>query len=324
MVLVFFILRPLIYIIVLSLVCVTVFEPVHKKALYILHHKGLAALCTTIAILVVILVPFIFLGIKVFEQAQQFFLIVGSEKDVFASITNNLLDSLYKYVPFGKNLSVDIEQYVGQGSVWLLDHLGYVFGSATKLLFNFLMFAVITYYVLKDGSTFKKSIINLSPLTNEDDEAIFKKVKVAINSIIKGNLAVAFIQGLLTAIGFALFGVPNFMLWGVVATVAALIPSIGTAIVLIPGVVFVFMTKNVFLALGLLAWGAVVVGLIDNMLRPIFIGRGIKVHPLIVFLSVIGGIIFLGPIGFLLGPLAISLLFALLDIYLVWRNNELS
>lgn len=314
----FFILRPLMYVIVLALVCAVVFEPIHQKMLYLLRNKqGLAALVTTTIIITTILVPFIFLGIKVFGEAQQFyfFLMTEGTKDAFMNISNNLLNSFHSYFPFGQEFSIDADQYIKQGLAWSLNHFGYVFGSITKLLFNFLIFLIITYYVLKDGLKFKKVIINLSPLTDDNDEIIFKKIKMAINSVVRGSLVVAFIQGVLIAIGFVLFGVPNATLWGIAATVASLVPGVGTAIISIPAVTYVFLTGNTFLAFGLLAWSIVVVGLVDNFLRPILIGKEIKIHPLIVFLSVIGGIIFFGPIGFLLGPLTISFLFAVLDIY---------
>lgn len=321
----FFILRPFLYVIILALVCAAIFEPIHKKIIYILQNRqGLAALATTTAIVIIILIPFIFLGIKVFGELQQFYSFIARNggKDSFINVFNGLISSFQEYFPLGQKFSIDIDQYVKQGSVWLLNHLGYIFGSTTKLLFNFFIFLIVTYYVFKDGPKFKKVVINLSPLADDDNEAIFKKIKVAINSIIKGSLIIAFIQGILTAVGFALFGVPNVMLWGAVAMIASLIPGIGTAIVLIPAVIFIFLTKNAFLAFGLLAWGIVVVGLIDNILKPKLIGQGMKVHPLIVFLSAIGGIIFLGPVGFLLGPLTISLLFALLDIYISLRDNR--
>ena len=325
LILVFFILRPFIYVIILALVCAIFFEPVHKKILHFLrNNRVLAALITTAIIVIIILLPFIFLGVKIFQEAQQFFLIVGSEKDDFANISNSLISSFQKNVPFGQMFSIDIEQYVRQWSGWLLSHLAYLFGSITKLAFNFLLFIIITYFALKDGAKLKRTIIDLSPLSNHDDEAIFKKIKIAIHSVIKGSLVIAFIQGILIAIGFALFGIPNATLWGIAATLASLIPGIGTAIVSIPALVFLFFKGKLLMLFGLLVWSFVVVGLIDNFLRPILIGQDIKIHPLIVFLSVIGGIVFFGPIGFLLGPLAVSLLFVLFDIYISLRKDGLN
>ena len=99
------------------------------------------------------------------------------------------------------------------------------------------------------------------------------------------------------------------------AAIAALIPSVGTALVFVPAIILLFISGQIFAAFGLLLWGALAVGLIDNFLGPKLIGRGMHLHPLLVLFSVLGGIVFFGPIGFVLGPIILSLLFALLDIY---------
>ncbi|OGZ69485.1 MAG: hypothetical protein A3D44_03645 [Candidatus Staskawiczbacteria bacterium RIFCSPHIGHO2_02_FULL_42_22] len=321
----FFVLRPIMYATILALVCAIVCYPVHQKILHLAgNRQRLAALVTTLLIVVIVLVPLIFLGIKVFAEAQQLYLFLarGTGKHALVNISEGLLHGLKNYVPFGQWASADIDQYVQQGLRWLLNHLGYIFGSAAKLLLNFFIFIMVVYYALKDGHMFKKGLMELSPLTADENAVILKKINLAIHSVIKGSLIIALIQGILTGIGFALFGVPNAMLWAILATITSLIPGIGTTIVLLPAVAFVFATKSIFLALGLLAWGGFLVGLIDNFLKPNLIGKGAHIHPLIIFLSVLGGIAFLGPIGFLLGPLTISILLALLEIYTSWRNNQ--
>ena len=173
------------------------------------------------------------------------------------------------------------------------------------------------YYLLKDGQKLKRAAIEYSPLANIDDEMILKKLELAIGSVIKGNFTIAFIQGILAFIGFTIFGVPNAILWGAAAAVAALIPSVGTALVLLPAVALLFLSGQLFPAVGLLLWGMLAVGLIDNFLGPKLIGRGMKLHPLLVLFSVLGGLVFFGPVGFLLGPIILSLLFALLHIYFI-------
>lgn len=95
----------------------------------------------------------------------------------------------------------------------------------------------------------------------------------------------------------------------------ALIPSIGTSIVLVPAIIFLFATGMPIHAFGLLIWSAIIVGTIDNVLNPILVGRGVNIHPFFILLSVLGGITFFGPIGFMLGPMILSFLFTLLDIY---------
>jgi len=184
------------------------------------------------------------------------------------------------------------------------------------------IFLVALYYLLKDGQKLKVAIIALSPLSDTDDETISQKLRGAINAVMKGSLLIAFIQGVLTSAGFAIFGVPNAILWGSVAVIAALIPGIGTALVLIPAILFLFITGEMFSGVGLIVWGVVAVGLVDNFLGPKLVGHGMQLHPLIILLSVFGGIGFFGPIGFLLGPLAISLLFVLIDIYFSLKTRK--
>lgn len=308
LVLTFFVFSPFLYALILASVFAVVVQPLHQKILASVRNRpGIAAMCTSVVIVIVILVPLVFLGIQIFGEAHQLYssLTDGAGK-------NNILD-IFKSLA-GK-FSIDIDQYLKQGLSLLIQNLGAVFSNFAKLFVSSFIFLITLYYLLKDGQRLKKTFIALSPLTDTDDETIFKKLESVVNSVVKGNLTIALIQGGLTALGFAIFGVPNAVLWGTVTAITALIPGIGTALVLIPAIIFLFLSGETPSAFGLLAWGVIAVGLVDNLLGPKLIGRGMQLHPLIVFLSVIGGLIFFGPLGFLLGPLTISLLVVLFDIY---------
>ena len=197
-----------------------------------------------------------------------------------------------------------------------MENLSAVFSNVAKTTLGIFIFLIALYYLFKDGLKLKEAVVAFSPLKNTDDETIFTKLSSATNSVVKGTLLIALIQGILTAIGFIIFGIPNATLWGSLATITALIPSVGTAIILLPSILYLFSIGNVFSALGLLIWGIVVVGLVDNLLRPKLIERGIRIHPFLILLSTLGGISLLGPIGFLLGPIILSLLAVLFQIYL--------
>jgi len=322
----FFIFRPFLYALILATVFATVFQPVYQKIVGLVRgRQGLAALFTILIVVVCIFTPLIFLGIQIFQEAQQLFFSftdTGSVgKDAVLSIFNGLVDTIKNYFPSTQGFSINIDQHIKQGLSWLLQHFGVIFGSLAKVALGSFIFLISLYYLLKDGHRLKEFLVSLSPLADTDDETVFKKLELAVNSVVKGNLTIAFTQGALTAIGFAIFGVPNAVLWGTVATITALIPGIGTALVLTPAIIFLFFTSGLFHGFGLLAWGIVAVGFIDNFLGPKLIGRGTQVHPLIVLLSVLGGLSFFGPVGFLLGPLTISLLFALFDIYFSLRTR---
>ena len=314
----FFIFRPFLYALILAIVFTVVFQTLHQKILaFTGNNRGLAALATTIAIVMFIMLPLIFVIVQILQEAQQAYysLTEGTDNQTILTISKKLTEDFQKFFPAIKEFSIDINQYLKQGLSWLVQHLGTVFSSVIKMIVSAFIFIVALYYLLKDGDKLKKGIVALSPLADIDDETIFKKLELAVSSVVRGNLTIAFIQGILTTIGFTVFGVPNAVLWGTVAAVAALIPGIGTALVLTPAIIYLFISGDLFSAFGLLAWGMLAVGLVDNLLGPKLLGRGMELHPLVVFLSVLGGIGFFGPIGFLLGPLTLSLLFALLDIY---------
>jgi len=177
------------------------------------------------------------------------------------------------------------------------------------------IFFIALYYLLRDGKRMRQTLIKLSPLDDCDDEGVFLRLERSINSIIKGNLVIALIQGVLTAIGFSLFGVAHAVLWGTAAAMAALVPGVGTSLIFIPAVAYLFFIGTTIPAAGLLVWGLLAVGLIDNLLGPRLIGRGMQIHPLLVLLSVLGGLFLFGPAGVFLGPLSLAFLFAVLSIY---------
>ena len=314
----FFIFKPFLFALILAIIFATVFEPVHKKILRIVRGRNaFAALLSSIAILTIVIVPLIFLGAQIFRETTQLYssLVLSGGTTELSRSVNNALQSLTRFSPIPITFSVDVNHYVQQGIQWLLQNLGSLFASVTKILLDIFVFLIALYYSFKDGHKLKRAVIALSPLQDVHNERIFNKLAIAINSVIKGNFVVALVQGLLTAIGFFIFGVPNIVLWGSVAAVAALVPGVGTSLVLIPGVLYLFFIGNLASAVGLLIWGMLVVGLIDNFLRPKLVEREVRIHSLLILLSILGGIGFFGPIGFLLGPLVLSMFFALFEIY---------
>jgi len=218
-------------------------------------------------------------------------------------------------LPGVNEISFDLNQYLKQGAAWLIQNFAAIFSNFAGALLNFFIFIVAFYYLLKDGQKLKKIIIDVSPLTDIEKETILNKLKLSVNSVIKGNLVIAVIQGILTSMGLTIFGVPNAILWGMAAAITSLIPGIGTSLVILPAILYLFLKGQPVNAAGLIIWGVVAVGLIDNFLGPRLIGKGMRLHPLLVILAVLGGAAFFGPIGFLLGPLTLSLFLTLFDIY---------
>lgn len=319
----FFILSPFLASVTLAAIFAVVLNPLYERLLKVFgNRKAISALSTVIITILCILAPLAILGTQIFKEALQVYgsiTEVNSTQNMLVTVINSLGKIAEDFLPgsgfFFNNLSTNVDIYVKQGFTWLINHFGTAVSSASSLLLSFFIFLISFYYLLIDGLKLKQEIIKLSPLDDSDDKVVFDRLKSAVDSVVKGSLLIALIQGVLTAVGFTLFGVPNAVLWGTLTMIAALIPGIGTALVLFPAVLYLFIVGSTLSALGLIAWGLFAVGLIDNMLYPKLVGRELKMHPLIVLLSVLGGLAFFGPIGIFLGPITISLLFAFIYIY---------
>lgn len=314
----FLIFKPFLYALFLAIAFATIFAPIHTKALRLTHnHSSIAAGISTLIVLLVVIIPIALLSVQIFHEATQLYstLVNNTESGALSRTISTVLDNVNTILPVPIEFSVDINQYTQQGLSWLLQNIGPLFTNAAKAAMGTFIFLIALYYLFKDGDKLKNAIVSLSPLQDNYDELIFKRLDIAINSVVKGNLTVSLVQGTLTAVGFALFGVPNVVLWGSTAAIASLIPGFGTSLVIIPGVIYLLATGQVWAGVALLTWGVTAVGLVDNFLGPKVAEKGMRLHPFIILLSILGGLSFFGPLGFLLGPLTISLLFALFEIY---------
>ncbi|PKL36745.1 hypothetical protein CVV38_02485 [Candidatus Peregrinibacteria bacterium HGW-Peregrinibacteria-1] len=322
MVLVYFIAKPFFGPLILAAVFAFLFQPVYQKlSHYFKNRKSLAAFATTLLATIFILIPIALLVTQIFKESSQLYQSLVNGGGGFEASIRDLLDKARAAFPILGDFELDFGQYAKQILEVMVQNLGAVFSSFAKILLNTFIFLIAFYFFLKDGSRLKNYLVDLSPLNDTDDELIVSRLKDGVSATVKGNLTIGLIQGVLTGIGFAIFGVPNAALWGGVAAIAAFIPGLGTALVITPAVVFLFLTGNTFGGVGMLAWGVTAVGMVDNFLGPKLVGRGMHLHSLAVFIAVLGGMAFFGPLGFILGPLAVSVCLALIDIYFALKNK---
>lgn len=322
-VLAFFIFAPFLNALFLAVIFATTFAPVHKRILAVTReNRGLSALLAMMFVLVVLVVPVTFLSIQIFKESTTLYSSLVDNGGT-VGLTRGAEDAVRSlgitFLPAG---SLDLSQYMKQGLSFLIQHLGTVFSNVAKIMVDIFVLLIALYYLFKDGHALKKSVIAMSPLQDIYDESIFRKLELAINGVVRGSIAVGLVQGVLTAIGLTFFGVPNPVLWGSVAAIAALIPGVGTSVVLIPCILFLFFNGATVPSAGLFIWWVVAVSLVDNVLGPKIVGKGAQLHPFLILLSVLGGVSFFGPLGFLFGPLALSLLFAFLEVYSSIRKKR--
>jgi len=313
-ILTFFVFQPFLPVLALAAIFAVILRPLYIRFLALYRGRETpAALSVIFLVLLGIILPVTFLGSRIFVESKALFSSMGEEGGI---ISNNPFLTLEENIRHTfPHVSLDITKYSDQLLAWASAHIGeFVFGTVS-LLFSIFLFTIALFFFFKRGKKYVEAVVGLSPLPDEHDTKILTSIESTINSVIKGTLFIALIQGTLVGIGFTVFGISNAVLWGTIAAFCALIPGVGTALVVVPGVLYLVLMGQVPAAIGLGSWGAVVVGLVDNLLIPFFYGKGIEVDPLFVLFAVLGGLLFFGPLGFIFGPIVLSLFIALIHIY---------
>jgi len=309
----FFIFRPFWIVLVLgasiSIILYPVYAWLNKKHL----PNWLAALITLFFFIIVLCIPLFGIGSIVLDQSQNFYHSIINNNGNAGPLISSIGSKINHVLP--KGMSFNINEGVSSFVSFLTNNIANIFNATVSALFSFVLLLLAIFYFLKDGEGWKKALLKLSPLSGVADQKILDRLTQTINGVIKGYLLIAFIQGTLMGIGLTIFHVPNPAIWGVVAGIASIIPPFGTAIVSVPAVIFLFITGHTGLAIGLLIWAVLVVGMGDNVLNPYIVGHKINIPPFLILFSVLGGIALLGPVGILIGPLTISLLYTLTEIY---------
>lgn len=313
-VLVAWILKPFVTILAFALIITILFHPLYKVLLKKIKSPSLSSLATVLIILAIIGIPIWLFGQLIFNEMQQLFekyragALVIDKDQIVAGLPSQVQDII-------QNVSRDLNDFVGRLSTGLFSSLSQVVSNVASFIIAFFMFFFIVYYLLKDGGKIKAMLMDLSPIASSQESKLFDRIVAAVNGVVKGSFLVALTQGVVATIGFYFFGVPEPLLWGAFTVVVALVPTVGTALSLIPAVIYLLVTNHVPQAIGMTIWGAVAVGLVDNFLGPKLIGNSTKLHPVLVLLAVIGGVQFFGVLGFLIGPIVMAIFVAMIEIY---------
>jgi predicted PurR-regulated permease PerM len=304
--------RPFWIVLVLGVSFAIVLYPLYKWFLKWRFPASLASLLTATIFALIVCGPLLGIGVLIFNQSEDLYRSVASEggaQPFMAKIDN----TVNRILPAG--IHFNTQEKTSEFVSYLSRNTASIFSTTVSAFFSFVLMLLIIFYALKDGARWRDTIVVLSPLSDADDEKIMTRLERAVNGVITGNLFICLIQGFMVGLGLWIFGVPNGALWGVVAAVTSLLPTFGTSLVTVPAILFLLSTGHTTPAIGLIIWSALAVGMIDNFLSPILVGRKTNIPALLILFSVLGGISLLGPVGILMGPLTISLLYTLISIY---------
>lgn len=313
----FHILQPfLITMITAGMVAVLV-TPIERWLRHRLHHPRISTLIVLLGVFILVVGPLATAGIIMVRQGVDLTQWLVDNPSALQQITDGthpFFSSLPESIRSAIGL-LDISSLVQVISGWVKVHGADVFSSGAALVFKAFIFFVCLYFFLVDRDKIMREIMALSPLKDSVDRNIASRMVETVRGVVFGSLIIASIQGVLAAIGLTLFGVPGALIWAACVVIAAQIPMLGTSVVMFPAVAYLFLSGNVSAGFGLLLWSMLAVGLVDNLLQPFIVGGRTRMHALLILLSMLGGLEYFGPIGFILGPTVLAAFLVVLEMY---------
>jgi predicted PurR-regulated permease PerM len=290
--------------------------PLHLRIERLVKHPNIAALLSTATVIVVVVVPALFVVESLITEAASG--IQSLQARVESGALQNLLDSHPALAPIGDwiDRQFDLPSMMASIATWL-SNIGAIFvkGSLLQAVEVLITFYLL-FYFLRDRLAAKSMIKAWLPLTQAETEQVFRRVAETVHATVYGTLAVAAVQGTLGGLMFWALGLPTPLLWGLVMGLLSIVPVLGAFIVWIPAAILLLLDGSWVRALILAAWGGVVVGGIDNVLRPMFVGNRLRLHTIPAFISIVGGLVLFGAPGFILGPLTATMTMLLVDIWM--------
>ena len=267
---------------------------------------GLAASLITALALVLILVPgFSFAGLVV-SQAQQ--MASGVAQNPLLRRLGDLEIAGYAVGPRLASLGENLVSWIGSSALGLI-------GTATRLALNLTIAFFGLYFLLLRPQQTWEMVHPHIPFSHENTERLRQRFRDVTNSTLLGTLLIAIVQGVLVAAAFAVVGLSNAVFWGTVTAIFSILPLVGSGLVWAPGAISLALDGRYPAAVGLVIWGVVVVGMVDNVLRPTLYRRWAHIHPVVTLVGAIGGLKYFGVLGIFVGPLALSYFFELIRMY---------
>ena len=301
-----------------ALALAVLFTPFQRWLESKLKYPSLAAVVAVIVIGMSVAVPATFVGQRLAVQAAKGAELVQAK--VKSGEWRRALEARPRLATLADQIErqIDLPGIVTRLATWLSTTAGTIVRGSLYQVIGFCLTFYLLFFFLRDREAALRSFRNVMPLSETTMDRLFSRVSDTIYATIYGTLAVSSVQGVLGGLMFWWLGLSAPLLWGIVMALLAVVPVLGAFIVWIPAALFLVLEGSWGKALMLALWGMFVVGTVDNLLRPILVGNRLKMHTVLAFMSVVGGLILFGPAGLILGPLALTVTTVLLEI---WRGR---
>ena len=309
-----------------------VFAPLHRKLLERMPQKPtLAALATLLISLVMVILPLVLISLSLIKETAAIYDRINSGNLSAGSYVEQVFNALPSWMtPWMNklhlgtlaeiqnklsNIALQVSKLAATKAVGLGQNtLGFIVGFGVMLY--------LIFFLLRDGKALVARIWAATPLAPDHKRELATKFITVIRATVKGNLAVAAAQGALGGLIFWILGIQGAVLWAVVMAFLSLLPAVGAGLVWGPVAIYFFATGEVTKGVILAAYGVVVIGLVDNVLRPLLVGKDTKMPDYVVLISTLGGMALFGLSGFVLGPAIAALFMAAWELFTSMQEQE--
>ncbi len=323
------ILRPFLgsifWAVIAAMVCFPVFERLRRL---MKEKEVLSAVVMTLFVVLIVLLPFTLLIVSLANEVVQGY--NSMEEMIKAGHLQSYLDKL-RSIPILERAFQEIGQYldlsqmeperlllknIREVSAFLFDQSSAILKGLSSFTVGFLFTLLTLYYLFKDGLRLLEKLREILPIPKKQRDLLFKRFKDMIIATIYGGILIAAVQGVLGGLSFWILGISSPIFWGTAMALLSFIPLGGTAFIWVPASLLFFIQGAFLKGLILLGIGVLVISMVDNFLRPLFVGTRTNIHPLLLLFTVLGGIQVFGMIGLVVGPLIASLCITLIEIYI--------
>ncbi len=315
-----YLLKPFAYPIFWAAVIAGLFGPLYKRVNRKLKHPNLSTAIMLVVAIFVIIIPLAVIASVLLAQAIDMYSALKDTADIQQK-AQGIID-LLKGNPYLQKLDLDEKALTetfydisGSISKYIVGYLTDLSQNTLLLIINFIVMLYCLFFFIRDGDKLLRGSLYILELKDEIGNQIYQRFTSTAQATLKGMLIVGLIQGTMGGILFWAVGINSAIVWGVIMILAAMIPGIGCAIIWAPAALILLATGHVWEGIVVVAVGSLVISSIDNILRPLLVGKDTQMHPLLIFLSTIGGIAVFGVSGFVIGPIITALLATLWEIY---------
>ena len=322
-----YMLRPLFYPLFWAAVIASIFYGLYDKLKQKIKYKNLSAAIVLLLVVIIIFVPLTLFGSLLVKESFDLYAKAGDKSSGINTTVLRLVtwtkDNLHT-----AGININESFWLGKMSEITTAITNFIFTSIKSLTENSLTFLVLLvimlymlYYFIRGGKEILKKAMRLFPLGDQHELMFYKKFTSAARAAIKGTLIIGLIQGTLGSLMFYIVGINGALIWGLAMMIFSVL--IGSYFIWIPAGIIMLALGNVWQGIFILAFGSLVISTIDNILRPMLIGKDIKMHPLLIFMSTLGGVVAFGISGFVIGPVITALLMAFWELYEQYYQKEL-